>query len=98
MVSILSIIPLCLLIKLSRRGRCLWALNLIPLTWPSYPTKTSAACLGMELVCQERGVRVSKSRTLYVGSASLESEDLASCLPTMRGKGVSLDSVPPIKQ
>lgn len=53
--------------------------NRIPFTWLSYPNRTSAACMGMEQVCQERGV--SKRRALYVGSASLES-----CLPTMRAK------------
>lgn len=74
----------------------LWAGTLIPLTWPSYLTQTSAIYVGMKEVCQKRGAN--ENTTLHVGSASLESEDLTACLPTMRGNDVSLDSLPPTKQ
>lgn len=60
------------------------------------PQSDFSSMYGVKEVRQWRGVN--EGTTLHVGSASLESEDLTACLPTVRGNDVSLDSVPSTKQ
>lgn len=52
--SVLSKLPVvlgCPSVKLSGQGLWLWAGTPISLNWPSYLSKTSATCMGMEQVC-----------------------------------------------